>query len=71
MLFRVKRPLKTNPCLDCLCEGAIIDRLDGVVDDEDEEEGQGDGPVEMVEQGKVWSSLSDKSTFSKPVAENL
>ena len=67
----VERPLKTHPCLDCLCEGAIIDRLDGVVDDEDEEEGQGDGPVEMVEEGEVWSPLSDKSTFSKPVEENL
>ena len=71
LLFCVKRPLKTHPCLDCLREGAIIDRLDGIVDDEDEEEGQGDGPVEMLEQGKVRSSLSDKSTFSKPVAENL
>ena len=57
--------------MDCLCEGAIIDRLDGVVDDEDEEEGQGDGPVEMVEEGKVRSPLSNKSTFSKPVVENL
>ena len=71
MLFCIKRPLKTHPCLDCLCEGAIIDRLDGVVDDEDEEEGQGDGPVEMLEEGKVRSPLSDKSAFSKPVVENL
>ena len=71
LLFCVKRPPKTNPCLDCLCEGAIIDRLDGVVDDEDEEEGQGDGPVEMLEEGKVRSPLSDKSAFSKPVVENL
>ena len=57
--------MQTDPSLGRFGECTVQDRFDRVVDDEDEEEGDGDCPVELMKEFEVGSSLGNEATVRK------
>ena len=57
---------QANAAQEALREAARHDLGDGVVEDTHAEEGEEDGPVELVEEGELWGALDHQAAIGEP-----
>ena len=66
VLLPLNASQQANAAQEALRKGARHDLGDGVVEDTHAEEGEEDGPVELVEEGQLWPALDYQATISEP-----